>query len=649
MKRIGRFLLAGVLALSLAACATPKQNPTTGFKPGNYTAIKEGNNGEMKIEVEFSESEIKTITILEHQETPGISDPAIEKIPNQIIKGQTLNVETISGATFTSKAILEAVEDCVKQADGDVEALKNKQVAVESPKEEVLKTADVIVIGGGGAGMSAALSAAEKGASVIVLEKTATLGGTTLLSGAYYGSGNQELSKRVDMNDTMTRELEAVLALDFTDEQAKAWQATVQKQYDDYQAANATYMFDSEEYHMLTVYLDGKEIGDPSLIEMICSKSKEGYDWLKDYGYTWSDEVVTAKAGDNAVVEIDVRRARRHKATGDKRPSQLLIDLFVEQSKKVGPNTEILLEVAGEELIVENGKVVGVRAQGADGTPYTITATQGVIIATGGFSSSVELRERFNEYFPHLDERVHSTNTPANTGDGILMAEKVGAQLIDMQEMQLYKLTNYQVGGSDKLVGSFSNILVNKKGERFVNEYGEENDIASTILAQPESMCYVLADGKNNNLKEGKNANGFDIEELVEKGYVLRADSLEELAKQIGADPKTLIATVEQFNQFVDNQNDTQFGRTIFTEADKIQTAPFYASLSIPSIHHTMGGIKINTEAQVLNTENKVISGLYAAGEVVGGFHGKNRLSGNAILEDIVVGKVAGANAALGK
>ena len=645
-KNFKKVIALTLSLLLITGCQSQTQTSSNSiYNEGTYTASATGYHGDVTVEVKVSSDKIEEVNVVEHSETEGVGTTAIEKLPDLIVEKQSLAIDVVSGATLTSNAILSAVEDALGQAGADIEALK---VATESEaKEEVELSADVVVVGAGGAGLSAALSAAENDATVIVLEKAGTLGGTTITSGAFYSTGDPELAKRAEMNDTMRAQVEELVNLEPNCDSMAKWQETVKQQYADYVASGSTAMFDSEEYYMLCVYVDGGMVGDVDLIEWTCANADEGYYWLEDNGYVWSDRVVVGKNGDNAVIEPDIERCRR--LVGDEeygRPATQMIDVLEQRAIEVGPDTKIYTEVQATELISDNGKVVGVKAQGKDGTPYTIMANKGVVLATGGFASGVEVREKYNTIYPYLGEQVHSTNVVSDTGDGINMAEAVGAQLVDMEKIQVNKINHYDLGGTTMIAAAFSNILVNEDGVRFVNEYDTETEVAKAILSQPDHKGFLLADANNCNVTDGKTSGGEDVEQAIADGYIFRADTVEELAQQIGVDAQTLKNTIDTYNESVRTGVDEEFGRTTFTKQDLIVEAPFYATPVIPGVHHTMGGVKINENAEVLDTEGNPIEGLYAAGEVVGGLSGNNRMSGDAITANVVQGRVAGQQAA---
>lgn len=654
-KKLLAMLLSTALTLSLAACTAPApaQSPSAApgadalYKAGTYTGKSEGYHGEMTVEVTLDDNSIAAIKVVSHGETEGVGTVALEKLPDIIVEKQSLAVDTVSGCTVSSKALIEAVKAALTTAGADVEKLMTP-VAQDGPSGETVEmTADVVVVGGGGAGLAAALAAAEKGASVIVLEKTGMLGGTTILSGAYYSTGRQDISKKAEMNDKMRQDVAEILALEPKNDTMAAWQEKVKTQYAEYEASGATYMFDSEEYHMLQVYADGDFMGDVALIEKLCAVSGECYDWLKENGLPWSDDIIAGKASDSGVVMLDAQRARRNKSNGSERHSALMIHVMEEKAATAATPAKIMTEVSGKELILTDGAVTGVLAEGADGTAYRITANKGVILATGGFGGNAEMCQSYNTLYPTIPPTTHTDNSLAATGDGITMALGAGAAMVDMELMQFWPHTSPAAGGTSVYVCPYNQLMVNKEGKRFVDETLPDDNLAWEMLKQTNSTGYLLSDANNSTIDaDGKNTSGILVDDLVKDGYVLRADTLEDLAKQMGADPAVLLASVEKFNAACDAGKDDEFGRTSLPATLKVTTAPFYATLTAPAMHHTMGGVHIDTQARALDEAGKVIPGLYAAGEVAGGFHGNNRVSGNAILEAIAEGKIAGDDAA---
>lgn len=651
MKHMGfKRLLSWTLCLVLTLCATTAlAGDTTVMTAGTYTGTGDGFGGKITVTVTVEDNKITDIAVGENSETDGIGSVALEKLPQQILELQGLGLDAVAGSTYSSNGLLAAVKDALTQAGADITALEAIRPEKTASGDAVEMTADVVVVGGGGAGLAAALAAAEQGAKVIVLEKTASLGGTTLLSGAYYATGNQEVSKKAEMNDKMRSDVDAILALEPLNDDMARWQEAVRQQYADYNASGATYMFDSEEYHMLQVYADGNFTADTALIERYCAASYECYQWLEKNGFVWSDEVIGGKASDSGTVTLDAQRARRNKGDGSGRNSQMMIDALKNAGDAAQTPVEYLMEVAGKELIVTDGRVTGVKAEGTDGTQYIINAGKGVVLATGGIGGNVELMNKYNEWYPEIPADFATDNSAGDTGDGLLMAEAIGVELIDMEKLQMFVYGTKYSTGVAPYVSNYTNMLVNNSGKRFVNETASDRELSAAMLAQPDYEVYILSDANSSAITDGKNASGYDIEELIAKGVLFRADSIEELAGMIGADPAVLTDSVERFNAACDAGYDEEFGRDSFLGSEKLTEAPFYAALNRSAEHHSMGGIHIDTEMRALTADGSPFPGLYAAGEICGGLQGDDRISGNAILEAICGGMIAGANAAQGK
>lgn len=617
-KRMIAIMMAAVLAGSMTGCQSKPADATTAapttaaetttvaeeeglYKEGTYSAEVTGMK-KMKVTVTFSADAITDIQ-LEHEETPGIGVPVCDTMPSQIVELQGLGIDAVSGATLTSNAILDGVADCVKQAGGDVEALKAVKPEVTAAEDEEL-TADVVVIGAGGAGMAAAVTANQAGKSVIVVEKTANMGGNTALAGG------------------------ALNAVDEGSEEALARE-------------------DSVDFHYQQTYEGGDKQGDPELVRKLVDEAYDGVEWLMDLGMEFQPGLFTVTGG---------MWERAHKPVEPEGSG-----FFKTYQAYMDKNEGITMkyETTAKHLIVEDGAVVGVECEGKTGNKVTVKANNGVVLATGGFGRNIEMREKYNEetkLWPTLDETIPSTNTTAITGDGIVMAEEIGAELVQMGNIQLLPLGDPQTGIlSGNIEHSVeSRIFVNKEGNRFVNEGGRRDEMTLALFEQPDTTMYIVMD--SDCYPTGDEVNNFNesVNSLVAAGRAYKADTLEELAEQIGVPAENLKASVEEYNRHclggdLEGQED-EFGRTLFTDnAQKnngIDDAPFYAAARVPTVHHTMGGVKINLNTEVIDTEGNVIPGLYAAGEVTGGIHGSNRLGGNALTDTVVFGRTAGANAA---
>lgn len=631
MKKLTAALLVFLMMVMTGAMALA-------YTEGTYTATAQGNNGPVTVSVTFSADAITDVTVVEHSETAGLSDRPIAEIPAAIVENQSLAVDTVSGATNSSNAILTAVADCVAQAGGDVEALK--AVAVEkAPVEDVEATYDVVVLGGGGAGLTASITAAQNGAKVILVEKAGSLGGNTLIAGQGFNACDPERQANTEMSEALLGQLKSYLDLDPADFGAFAEVLeTVKGQINDYIASGSTTLFDSPELHMLHTYMGGKRTGldgtviepDLELARTFATNALDALEWAESIGAQWNDTTSTI---------LGAMWPRSHGlANGN------VITILTDAAKANG--VEIVTDTRANELIVENGKVVGVKATTSEGANVTLHANSGVVLATGGFSANAPMVVEYNNYWPGLSDTMPSTNAPTITGDGIVMAKEVGAALIGMGQIQLLPLADPVTGSTSNIIGEGTNMYVNQEGKRFVNESSRRDVLAKAILKQTGSYCYVISTFQNSRMdSDYKNNYHLYLTDLIASGAVVQADTLEELAEKIGCPVDTFVETCTNFNKYVAESNDPECGRVVFPDNAALEMeGPFYACKRAPAVHHTMGGIKVNVKNQALAEDGSVIPGLYAAGEVTGGFHGSNRLGGNAISEVITTGRNAATN-----
>lgn len=616
MKKLFVIAIAFLMSLSLVACNTSTKKEIS-FKAGTYTAEAFGFNKETPISVEVvtSDSAIESVKVLSHKETDGIGSVAAEKLPQQIVDTQSVDIDIISGATMSSEAIVEAVTLALKQAGVDAKKLVKK----ESNKKEVqVIDADVLVIGAGGAGLSAAIEAADAGKKVVILEKTAITGGNTTRS-----TGGMNAAKTVNQDQNTFEEGSSLeKKLETAKEkypELSELVATVEKQYQDY-LANPQGYFDSTELFMLDTLVGGKNVNNPELVKVLVENSAETVEWLKANG---ADLSSVSSFGGASVKRIHrpVNAEGKTIAVGS-----YLVPILTEVATKKG--VEIIYDAQVTELLVNEGAVVGAKSD-----TYTVNA-KSVVIATGGFGANIEMVTKFK---PELKGFV-TTNSPAITGDGIVFAQAIGANVVDMDQIQIHPTVEQKSSGliTEGLRGDGA-ILVNSEGKRFVDEVGTRDAVSAAEVAQPGGFAYLIIDQR---MVDSSSV----IASYISKGYTVTGETLEDLAKVIEVDAENLKATLETWNQAVETKNDAEFNRTSF--AEKLDTAPYYAIKVAPGVHHTMGGLQINANAEVLNTNGEVIKGLYAAGEVTGGVHGANRLGGNAVADIIVFGRIAGKNAA---
>ncbi len=585
----------------------------------------------MTVEVEFDDAAIKSVVVTDHKETPAISDKAISDLPRAIVEHQSLAVDTVAGATYTSKAILAGVEDCVTQAGGDVEALKNKTVEKELSTEEITKDTDVVVLGGGGAGLSAAITAAQNGSKVILVEKNPYLGGNTVRTGGWMMVNNPENLKQMTMSPDQLAIVEAEANKPTDNAQVKAWQEKVKADIKEYKANGETYFYDSPEFNATQLYFRFSESAIPDRLFELITRSKEDMDWLISIGFPCSEQGGYC-LGDNW--------PRWYYSTADQ-SGRGYIRVMENAIKDQKLDVEILLETEATELLTNaEGRVNGALAQSTNGTKYTLNAAQGVVVATGGFAANTELVKKYADgRWPDGFENLPTSNDPALDGMGITMAEKLNAQMYDMGHLQILPTTDPENGQINTFVGNPQGLYVNKEGKRFVDETADRDTMVQAILKQTDACYYVVSDRATSGLnEENLNAFGISLEDLISRGKVLEADTLEELAEKMGVPAETLMETVKTFNECCETGHDAEFGRPTYGtnvpgQTVAVKEGPYYACLRSPARHITKG----NEKAQVLDQNNEIIPGFYAAGEVTGG------TSVAGLVNCVDTGRLAGA------
>ena len=673
MKKILSIVLSLMLLLSLAACATtgpaeteemtaapqetaqPQQDDPAAeagkMTPGTYTASAAGMNDQVAVEVEVSEDAIVSVKVTSESETPGIGGPLkdaagnvladggeapTEKIPQEIVKNQSLKVEAISGATISSYAVINAVSDCLKQAGADVDQWKKEMTPMDAMMD---MSTDVVVVGGGGAGLAAAISAAQGGAKVTIVEKNGEVGGDTLVCGAIYNTPDEALQSKLEMTDAVKSAIEAALAEAPVSDEHAALQKEVQAQWDAYKKDGRTDLFDSKEWYALQTWINGDKVANLDLVKVLCYNAYDGLNWIKDLGMGFADSV-TQGAG-----SLWQRTHTSTMAMGTGFISTYV--KYIEASDKI----QVLTGYTGTELVLDGGRVTGVVCQDRSGNKFTVSASKGVVLATGGFSANSAMVQEYNTSgkWDDLSKTATTNRFSCSQGDGIKMALGAGASLTDMDQIQLLYLGNVKDGQLTKYPPRAANgtdqiIFINKEGKRFVREDGRRDQICLGVLQQTDAMFYLLESGDGAGYKDIKDpswrsADGFTIQYLEENGYVIVADTLEEMAAKLGMNAADLQATVDAFNASVESGSD-EFGRTLFTT--KLENGPWVATPRQACVHHTMGGVTIDTEGRVMSQTGEAIPGLYAAGEITGGIHGGNRLGGNAVVDTVVFGKLAG-------
>lgn len=630
-KKIISLLLCMLMILSLAGCGSSStaSQPAGLFKAGTYEGTAKGFNGDITAVVTVSENKIEKIEFKKHQESIGVSEPAFNTLPGLIIEKQTVAVDTVSGCTGSSKGILEAVKAALLAA-GATEADITKAAAPDEEKaaESFNYEADVVIIGAGGAGMTAAYEVLSAGGSVVMIEKTGAVGGNTIAAGSALNAADSQRQQKMTMSDSEMQKINDLLALEPVDDYMASWQESVKSDLEEYVAKGSSYLYDSPDLHKLQTYVGGDYVGNPVLIDKFAEGASESVKFLESLGTVWKEDLSAA---------IGATWNRSHMPTKEAWGPKGASFVLPQATKVQEMGGEVKLNHKAEHLIMENGSVVGVSGTTDKGDTFEARASKGVIITTGGFGANVEMRQEYNTFWPNLDASVKTTNVASATGDGITLALEANANLVGMEWIQM--LTNADKQDFSASINNF--VYVNAEGKRYVKEDGRRDEIASATLDQTGSYCYWITDTQEADERlGGVTYAGFVINDLIDGKLMFKADTIEDLAKQLKMDPARLKETLDTYNKAVETGVDGEFGRKVF--GNKIEKGPFYANYVTPKVHHTMGGIEINELAQVKDASGNIINGLYAAGEVTGGIHGANRLGGNAIADIITFGRIAG-------
>ncbi|WP_019230436.1 flavocytochrome c [Sedimentibacter sp. B4] len=597
-NKILSVILATFMMFNLVACgqngtsetAGSKSDAveTAGLKNGTYTASQQGHNGPVNLEVSVNEGKISNITVISHSETPGLGDSAMEKLSALMLENNSVNADVIAGATFSSNAIINGVKEALTKAGASEEFLNSgEKISAVTKLDKSEYSYDVIVIGAGGAGLSAAVEAAQNGASVVVLEKTSQTGGNTLVSGGGINIPGSDVQIANGIEDSVEKFIEDTLK-------------------------------------------GGDNINDKELVGVVANNALDAYNWLvNDIHVEFMQDRIQQFGGHSvprAVIPV-----------GNKGTE--MIKKLETKSKELG--VDLYTNTTATQLIVdENSAVVGVYAEN-DGNKIKFNSNKGVIIATGGFGANIEMRVKYN---PAYNEDYKTTCVPASTGDGIIMAEDIGAQLVDMEYIQVYPTCNTQTGIISYVANSRFDgaILINGDGKRFIDEMGRRDIISNAITSQEEKFAYLVWGQEIETVGNMTKVHEKEYKEFVNSDLLHKAETLEELAEFFNIDKDSFVNSINEYNNDIADGSDDALkrGGTLRT----ISQGPFYIQKVAPSTHHTMGGIKINVQGQVISTEGNIIPNLYAAGEVTGGIHGTNRLGGNAITDIVVMGRIAAQN-----
>lgn len=575
MKKLFRslsFLL--IFVLFLTSCKSAVN--------GTYEGKARGHNGDVVLNVSFENSKIKNVSLKESVETEDVGKLAIEKLIQKVNSGD-FNLDEITGATYSSKAFVNALADAIKKSGLDYKKiLKNNPVMNEKFEVKEMNT-DVVVVGSGGAGLISAIKSKQAGANVVIIEKLPLIGGNTLISGAEYSAPNNWLQEKENIKDSVDL---------FKKDVEKAG-------------------------------------GDKELIDVLANNALDGAKWLRDdVKVEWTDELMFF--GGHSVKRSLIPKGQSGKE---------LINKLHAKAEELG--IEILTETNAFELLTKDNVVTGVKAKIKTGE--LIINAKSVVLTTGGFGAN---KKMLYDNDKEVDDKILSTNSPGSTGDGIKMAQAIGADVVDMNQIQLYPVCDVETGkllytGDTRLAGGA--IIVNKEGKRFVEELGTRREISMGIKAQTDSIAYQIWDEDSMQKSKILPTHEIEYKNLIEGKKLCKVNSIEEMAEFFGIDKENLKETIKQFNEDSEKGKDTLFN--LRRLGFKVEKAPFYCLKAVPAVHHTMGGLKINKNAEVLNKNGEVIKGLYSAGETTGGIHGKNRLGSVSIADITVFGIIAGTNA----
>ena len=591
---------------------------------GDFTGTAKGLGGNVTVTLTLKDGKIVGCTATGDKETEGIGSKVIDSFPAIVAESGSIAVDAISGATVTSDAFVAAAEAALTEAGLNPEDYKTA-IATAAGEDRTVD-ADVVVVGAGGAGMTAAISAAADGLKVVVVESQAMVGGNSVRATGGMNAAKTPLQDKNTFGESAGVEKTLAAAEGYADnETITALAATVSEQWEAYKANPEGY-FDSVELMELDTMIGGKGINNPELVKTLCSNTADSIVWLDSVGASLTS--VGAFGG------ASVKRIHRPVNEEGKTLSVGAYIVPILEKNLQDAGVEIILNTTVDTILTDaNGAACGVSGVANDGSKLTVNA-DAVILTTGGFGANLDM---VVSYKPELAGFM-TTNAAGIQGQGIKMAEALGAATVDMNQIQIHPTVEANTAAliTEGLRGDGA-ILVNAEGKRFFDEVSTRDKVSAAEIAQPGSYSYLIVDQA---MADASNV----IQGYIKKGFTTQGETYEELAKALGMDEAAFAETMNTWNGYVEAKNDPEFGRTSF--ANPLNTAPYYAIKVTAGVHHTMGGLKINPAAEVLTEDGSAIAGLFAAGEVTGGVHGANRLGGNAVADFVVFGRIAAQSAA---
>lgn len=549
-----------------------------------------GKHGDMTVAVTFDNGRIQAIEIVKEAENPVLAKKVYTDLKAAVIASNSADLDAISGATFSSKGFLDAVKDAAKKAGVTLSKADAKAIKKVVKNIPAVSNYDVVVIGAGGAGFSAAIEAKNAGANVVLLEKMPAVGGNSLISGAEMNAARNWVQPKLGILD------------------------------------------DSAERHAADTFKGGDKKGDMKVINVMTANALDAAKWCRDYlGVRFEDDNLFFFGGHSrkrALIPVG------HTGTE-------FIAKFQAKADELG--IPVITDMEAEELIKDKtGRVVGVKAT-SHGATYTFNAKGGVVLATGGFGANKAMVKKYN---PKIDERFKTTDAPGTTGEALYMANRAGAQLVNMGYIQTYPICDPISGVIELIADSRFDgaIMLNQEGKRFVEELERRDVLSEAILKQTGNYCWVLWNDNIGKISNTVKEHPTEYEAFTKQGIMATCPDLKCIADFTKMPLKQLESTVKRVSSMAGKGNDKDFhhrgGLMDMSEGQ------YYVIKAVPSTHHTMGGVRINEKAQALTAKGQVIPGLWAAGEVTGVTHGTNRLGGNAYTDIIVFGRIAGEAAA---
>jgi len=627
-------LVAAGLAAGVASAMTP----------GAYEATAQGRNADVTVRVTVSTDKIEKIEIVKHSETPGIGDLAVNELPAAMLSAQTAAVDAVGGATMSSAAIKKAVAEALRKAGASDKFLTAPKVGADKAAAADFKTsADVIVVGAGGAGMVAAATAVDNGATVIVLEKMAMLGGNTARSEGNMSAMDPEPEKLLPMTqavrDIIAKYTNPKVACS---PEAAELQKTVLKQLAEHDAAGKKYIFDSPELFALQTIVGGNCKNDAKLVLTMTRNATAAMKWLDAQSdMTWFH--VPRSWVDVGIGGLYPRGQWPRQADGKTPIStyDAYIRPLAAKVEAAGNPIYKNMKVVSVERDA-SGRVTGVKAVDRKGVERVFSG-RSLVLAAGGYGANLQMVKKYNDISVTV-----TSNSPGTTGEVLEEAVAAGAALTGMEWIQIHPHGNPKNGELESAIAArpSDTPYVNRDGLRFVDETGRRDEISYGILKQPGQVAFSIYDQRT---IEERKVEEKKIESAIAHGYAFKADTLEDLARQAGIDWKNFEKTMKAYNEASVSQNTKSLPVPKILIGNPVVKAPFYAVPITTTIHHTMGGLRINEKTQVLDKNGNVIPGLYAAGEITGGIHGGNRLGRNALTDLLVFGHIAGQEVAKNK